>query len=241
MSVSDDFENDKYGRATRPDEFGICWEPAAESPQPFAEKVKEYCEMGASDADYINLFASALQGEYDFGSIAHIVFDKYVVAKVSEKAKFERARLKEQMTRKLEKEEARLRKEFDQRLEREVELRGIYNVIRDKFLNDPEFLNQALRQIKDDVRRSKELGEYPHLYEMTVHRCNRDELVEFLVKEHSEDLIARFGDHIKERLLESRQAIILDSIKEDLRQNEVVMAELRCELKKDMLKEMFQQ
>jgi hypothetical protein len=234
-------EEGEYQPATEPDEFGICWQaPVPEgSSRAFAQKVQEYCEAGADDAAYIDLFVSALRGDYDFGSIAQIVLDRYVVQCVTEKAKLERARLKERTERRLAREKVRLAEEFSQRLDQEVELRGIYQIVQDKFRRDPEFLSEALRRIREDVKRSKESGEYPYLYEITLRHCSQDQVVGFLVDEYHDDLLVRFADCIKDRLLESERENVLEMVKSDMRRDESLVAELRNEIKAELIRDMF--
>jgi len=222
-----------------PDEYGIVFERPVESPQPFAEKVKEYCKKNASDDAYIDLFVSALRGEFDFGSISSLVFNKYIASRVKENTRQESKRLKVVMQRKLELARASIKGEFAARIDTEVELRGIYQVVRDKFLSDPAFLNLAVSKILEDVKKSKDDGEYPILYEMTLQRCDQAMIAKVLAQEYADDLILRFGPAIRTELLDIHRQKLLAEIKSELLKDEQIIAEIREEIKRDLVQSMF--
>ncbi len=222
-----------------PDEYGIVFERPVESPQPFAEKVKEYCEKNASDEAYIDLFVSALRGEFDFGSITCLVYNRYIASRVKENTRLERKRLKAEMQRKLESARAKIKEEFMERIDAEVELRGIYQIVRDKFLSDPAFLNLAISKIMEDVKKSKDDGEYSLLYEMTLQRCDQSIIAKVVAHEYAEDLLVRFAPAIKAELADIHRQELLKSIKGELMKDTQTISEIKDEIKRELVQGMF--
>lgn len=239
-SQENDYEEDETDEDGNEDEdmmdyFVSIWEPPEATPRPFAEMVRDYYERDATDLDYIKLFASALRGDFECGDISSWVYQVYIASKVRDNTLIERNRLKAEMENKL----IKIKEDFNSKVESEMELRGIYQLIREKFLSDSNFVSYALSKIQQDVKSSKDAGTYPFLYEITLEKCDQSMLVKFLTEEYKEELIEKYRRELKDELLEKYHKEVICIIKEELMKDMDLALKIKEEIKKEVVKSMF--
>lgn len=205
----------------------------------FLNELRNIFDREENDNDAIEYIYSALKGEVDAGDISDLIHDRYVVEKIKDGLFLESQKLREENKKKLDLAQSRLEAQFEQRVQNEVELQGIYKVVKDKFISDKSFVEYALRQIQQDVKDSKENEIYPFLYQMTIDCCDKNKIIEFLIFEYGDELIEEYRQEIKSILLERHSKEILSEIKKEMSKNSNFIEGLKDEIKQEIIKKMF--
>jgi hypothetical protein len=215
----------------------------------FVCKIRSLCEENISSSVFFKSLINELKKEYIAGSEYGFVYKDYIEPLIAKRIEAYRLKLIAEANDDYQKNMECLQTEYSEKMEKlehdylkkkgELELEAIYRTIDEKIINEPGFLSIALKKIQDDVLASKNRGEFPHLYEMTLKKCNQELLVKFLVDRFREDLLVRFESSLKAGLLKTYKDELLQKVKNDLMADKNIIEGIKVEIKRDLLRQMF--
>lgn len=213
----------------------------------FVSRIRLLCDKEADTSEFVDLIINALKGNIDAGEINNLAWS--LAYSNLKEAVYEEARsevyceIKEQIDAEVEYEKAALKEQYEKKIS-EYEAGILHEVIAEKLLKEPDFLNYALKQLKEDLLQSKKQGVYPYLYEETLERIDQQELIDFFIKNFKDELIDKYREEIKNELFaEDYHNLIADlarEIKNDLRKDKKFVEQVRSEAIKDIAKKIFE-
>lgn len=209
---------------------------------PFVARIREICYEKISSKQFVRRLISELKNEFISGQEQGYIYKDYIHDELKKRLQDYKIKLINEFSQALKQEKINLEKKYaDQYADRvnEIELDAIYKMVESKLISDPDFLNMALKRVQNDVCRSKENGEFPRLYELTILRCNQELLVKYLVEKFGNELIDRFEPELKASLLKARKNELLKKVKDELTKDINIIDRLKNEIKQDLVKQMF--
>lgn len=165
---------------------------------------------------------------------------------ITEDMEFQYENIKEEYERKikeyederdaeLEKYSENLRMEF----ENEYNIRTMYSLAEKKFISDPDFRQEILNMMKMDLIKSKEKGEFPKLFALTLMNCDEDEVYNNLLNSFDEDLFERYKPIILNELIIEHEEELMHEIKEKLYNDTNFISEAKKQIMKELAQKIF--
>jgi hypothetical protein len=124
-------------------------------------------------------------------------------------------------------------------LQKQYNIRAMYNLAEEKFISDPDFRHEILNMMKNDLIKSKENGEFPKLFELTLRHCNEDEIYDKLLNSFESDLFEFYKPDMMLYLSNKHEEALMHEIKTSLYNDQQFINNAKKEIMKELAKTLF--